>query len=289
MTGRSGPGAPDGYRCISLDQCEAGNIRFLSYSGVRYGHWHEPLPPEAADMTNTIDRKSARAKRKARERRRTPEAQADPDRHRPGADHADRRAGFPGQAQPARSAQPRPEVRRQAGVLRRRRHQPPVQAGIRGSARAPTRLRAGGRKGADYFDLTPDDDQKMIVETVNEFAEEVLRPAAREADETASYPTGSRHEGQRTGHHRDQHPRRFRRVRRTPRRRDERVGRRGSCVRRHGIGAADPRTRRCRIGAHPLGQRRPTGHLSQGVRRRERAPGVRGDRRTAARCSTRLR
>ena len=28
----------------------------------------------------------------------------------------------------------------------------------------------------------------MIVETVSEFAEEVLRPAAREADETASYP-----------------------------------------------------------------------------------------------------
>ena len=28
----------------------------------------------------------------------------------------------------------------------------------------------------------------MIVETLNEFAEEVLRPAAREADESASYP-----------------------------------------------------------------------------------------------------
>src|SRR6185312_7281570 len=35
---------------------------------------------------------------------------------------------------------------------------------------------------------TPDDDQKMIVATVSEFAEEVLRPAAREADESASYP-----------------------------------------------------------------------------------------------------
>lgn len=49
----------------------------------------------------------------------------------------------------------------------------------------PTRLKVSG---ADYFDLTPDDDQKMIVETVGEFAEEVLRPAAREADESASYP-----------------------------------------------------------------------------------------------------
>ena len=41
---------------------------------------------------------------------------------------------------------------------------------------------------ADYFDLTPDDDQKMIVETVKQFAEEILRPAAREADDAAAYP-----------------------------------------------------------------------------------------------------
>jgi alkylation response protein AidB-like acyl-CoA dehydrogenase len=49
---------------------------------------------------------------------------------------------------------------------------------------APSRLK---KSGADYFDLTPDDEQKMIVETVSEFAEEVMRPAAREADEAASY------------------------------------------------------------------------------------------------------
>ena len=41
---------------------------------------------------------------------------------------------------------------------------------------------------ADYFDLTPDDDQKMIVETVKQFAEEILRPAARDADDAAGYP-----------------------------------------------------------------------------------------------------
>src|SRR5690349_9793472 len=57
---------------------------------------------------------------------------------------------------------------------------------VSGARSGPTRLKASG---ADYFDLTPDDDQKMIIETVNEFAEEVLRPAAREADENASYPT----------------------------------------------------------------------------------------------------
>ncbi|WP_145009677.1 acyl-CoA dehydrogenase family protein [Mycobacterium marseillense] len=49
----------------------------------------------------------------------------------------------------------------------------------------PTRLKSSGK---DYFDLTPDDEQKMIVETLDEFAEEVLRPVAHDADEAATYP-----------------------------------------------------------------------------------------------------
>ncbi|BBZ45294.1 acyl-CoA dehydrogenase family protein [Mycobacterium parmense] len=49
----------------------------------------------------------------------------------------------------------------------------------------PTRLKSSGK---DYFDLTPDDDQKLIVETVDEFAAEILRPAAPDADEAATYP-----------------------------------------------------------------------------------------------------
>ena len=49
----------------------------------------------------------------------------------------------------------------------------------KGLGKAPTRLKASG---ADYFDLTPDDDQKMIVETVREFSGEILRPAAHDAD-----------------------------------------------------------------------------------------------------------
>ena len=53
---------------------------------------------------------------------------------------------------------------------------------IQGLGKAPTRLKASG---ADYFDLTPDDDQKMILETVEEFAEEILRSAARDADSHA--------------------------------------------------------------------------------------------------------
>ena len=56
---------------------------------------------------------------------------------------------------------------------------------IQGLGKAPTRLKASG---ADYFDLTPDEDQKMIVETVSEFADEILRPAAHDADNAASYP-----------------------------------------------------------------------------------------------------
>ena len=56
---------------------------------------------------------------------------------------------------------------------------------VQGLGKPATRLKSSG---AGYFDLTPDDDQKMIVETVEEFAEEILRPAARDADDAASYP-----------------------------------------------------------------------------------------------------
>jgi alkylation response protein AidB-like acyl-CoA dehydrogenase len=56
---------------------------------------------------------------------------------------------------------------------------------IQGLGKEPTRLKVSG---ADYFDLTPDDDQKLILETVGEFAEEILRPAAHDADAAASYP-----------------------------------------------------------------------------------------------------
>jgi alkylation response protein AidB-like acyl-CoA dehydrogenase len=56
---------------------------------------------------------------------------------------------------------------------------------VTGAKGGPTRLK---KSGADYFDLTPDDDQKLIVQTVEEFAEEVLRPAAPETDEAAGYP-----------------------------------------------------------------------------------------------------
>ncbi|TPG32779.1 acyl-CoA dehydrogenase family protein [Mycolicibacterium hodleri] len=59
---------------------------------------------------------------------------------------------------------------------------------VQSIGKPPTRLEANKPKGVDYFDLTPDDEQKMIVETVAEFAEELLRPAAHDADADATYP-----------------------------------------------------------------------------------------------------
>ena len=63
---------------------------------------------------------------------------------------------------------------------------------VQGLGKPPARLSAPGgakgAKGADYFDLTPDDDQQMIIDTVEEFAAELLRPAAHHADEALDYP-----------------------------------------------------------------------------------------------------
>ncbi len=56
---------------------------------------------------------------------------------------------------------------------------------VQGLTGGPTRLKTSGK---DYFDLTPDDDQKLIVETVEDFAAEVLRPAAHDADAAVAYP-----------------------------------------------------------------------------------------------------
>ncbi|MCB0927743.1 MAG: acyl-CoA dehydrogenase family protein [Mycolicibacterium insubricum] len=56
---------------------------------------------------------------------------------------------------------------------------------VKGAGKSPTRLKASG---SDYFDLTPDEDQQMIVDTVREFSAEILRPAAHDADDAAAYP-----------------------------------------------------------------------------------------------------
>ncbi|WP_370465369.1 acyl-CoA dehydrogenase family protein [Nocardia sp. CS682] len=52
----------------------------------------------------------------------------------------------------------------------------------------PKRLAPNEAKNKDFFDLTPSDEQQMIVETVREFAAEILRPAAYDADAAAKAP-----------------------------------------------------------------------------------------------------
>ncbi|WP_345499878.1 acyl-CoA dehydrogenase family protein [Nocardia callitridis] len=52
----------------------------------------------------------------------------------------------------------------------------------------PKRLADNESKTKDYFDLTPSDEQQMIVETVGEFSAEILRPAAYDADAAAAAP-----------------------------------------------------------------------------------------------------
>ncbi|HWL96069.1 MAG TPA: acyl-CoA dehydrogenase family protein [Nocardioidaceae bacterium] len=53
-------------------------------------------------------------------------------------------------------------------------------------ARKPARLPAAASRGR--FDLTPTEDQQTMVEVVSEFAAEVLRPAAAEADDACTAP-----------------------------------------------------------------------------------------------------
>nr|WP_174575698.1 acyl-CoA dehydrogenase family protein [Nocardia miyunensis] len=52
----------------------------------------------------------------------------------------------------------------------------------------PKRLPANESRHKDYFDLTPSDEQQMIVETVRDFAGEILRPAAPDADAATKAP-----------------------------------------------------------------------------------------------------
>lgn len=56
----------------------------------------------------------------------------------------------------------------------------------RGSTKGGTRVPAA--TGAGVFDLTPTEDEQMLVDVVRELADEVLRPAAPEADATAEAP-----------------------------------------------------------------------------------------------------
>jgi alkylation response protein AidB-like acyl-CoA dehydrogenase len=74
-----------------------------------------------------------------------------------------------------------------------------TRSGFKTVASVSRTFARAGRKGAPgtrsvptassgLFDLTPTDDEQMLVDVVTEFAEEVVRPAAAEADETCAAP-----------------------------------------------------------------------------------------------------
>ncbi len=141
----------------------------------------------------------------------------------------------------------------------------------------PARLPAG--RIGDLFDLTPTDDQRMIVEAVGEFAAEQLRPRAADADAAAPTRRGARQD-RRTGHPAAGRARGTRRRRHRTLRRHLRTGRRGDGTRRHGPRRRLPGAggRQQRAGA--VGRRRAAGHLPARVRRRRRAGRRARDHRT---------
>src|SRR4051812_38860524 len=67
-----------------------------------------------------------------------------------------------------------------------------ISAASRPFSRAGRPGRPGTRPsstgGDGVFDLTPTEDEQMLVDVVTELADEVLRPAAAEADETCTAP-----------------------------------------------------------------------------------------------------
>jgi hypothetical protein len=67
-----------------------------------------------------------------------------------------------------------------------------ITAASRTFKRAGTRGKAGVRapaaKSSGVFDLTPTEDEQLLVDVVTEFADEVVRPAAAEADEACAAP-----------------------------------------------------------------------------------------------------
>ncbi len=111
----------------------------------------------------------------------------------------------------ARRHGPRPRraepVRRAPGLLDRLNLRKPAERAVYGASRAGFRAvgaanrtftaararskperPAIGRAERDLFDLTPSDEQKMIVEATAEFAPEQLRPAAAAADDACVAP-----------------------------------------------------------------------------------------------------
>jgi alkylation response protein AidB-like acyl-CoA dehydrogenase len=69
----------------------------------------------------------------------------------------------------------------------------------RAGRRRGTPTRVPSASGTGRFDLTPTDDEQMLVDVVRELAEEVLRPAAAEADDATAAPDKVLRAGQDVG------------------------------------------------------------------------------------------
>ena len=150
---------------------------------------------------------------------------------------------------------------------------------VSGSQSGPTRLK---KSGADYFDLTPDDEQQMIVETVTRIRRR--DPASRRPRRRRrrDHPEDLVAKAAELGITAINVPEDFEGI----------AAHRGAVTNAlvaealaYGdMGLALPilAPARRRIRADALGQRRSAGHLPHGLRRRERAAGLRGDRRAAA-------
>ena len=136
----------------------------------------------------------------------------------------------------------------------------PGQQGPAGGARP-------ARRAEGVFDLTPTEDEQMLVDVVTEFATEVVRPAAAEADETCPAPEAVLKAEPRDRAADPRPPRGARRHLRGalgdgrhPRGRGAREGRPGPGGRRA----------RARLGRHrdrPVGHRRAAADLPAGVHR----------------------
>ena len=200
------------------------------------------LPPRSDDAAD-LRRRDARPDRLRRRR-------AEPARPRPRA-----RPARPAQAQPSgRSTRATRSGFRTVGTV-----EPPVrprgqEAGRRPRARAPT--------ATGVFDLTPTEDEQMLVDVVSEFADRGRPPRRRRGQRRLR---GARRRAQGRPRDRPADPRRPRgprRHRHRALRRRRRAGRRGARQGRHGPGRRRPRARppsppRCRCGA-PTSSRRPT-------------------------------
>ena len=127
-------------------------------------------------------------------------------------------------------------------------------------------------KPRELFDVTPDDDQQMLVEVTKQFAAEAVRPVAPGGRPQVRDAEGTARAGRRARRHDPRRPRVARRRRRRAQRRHQRPHRRGARARRHRHRRLHPRAGRGPHGARPVGRRRAAGEVPARPSRSEDAP-----------------